>query len=317
MCKSTIEYVKEGRKMSYQLKNDKNLFGQLGYFPFITVYSLGLLKKKVSQEKKLKNLTNEEFVFWKNFFETIEQLPIKKIKSRNFNNLNVKGKYFSWIPYEAYCLLGLESFRFVKENPMLLKEIECDIQKRGLDFHLAQKLICYEKNVLKFCKKNNLEFLYMGFNACLKFSEIQKNIENNIYIFQEVDLFQNICQTYTYAIYGKENDKEGFVNHKGTFGSLSSARLFETIEAARDFLKYRSPQYTIVELENKLNKIVKEAQVPTNSLLEEGIALIQKNKIQEALEKATQDQLLAQLEKIQTSQSLQEQKSEEKIRRKI
>ena len=134
------------------------------------------------------------------------------------------------------------------------------------------------------------------------------------------DLEENFIQNESAALFVRRKSpmskqvQEGFLGSKGDIVPLARARLFDSEEAAQAFLRRTNTAYyflsfQVVNVKLQISGLgasingTESAQNVSDSVIFEACARVQKEQIQQALQQASRDKLLARLEELDAEQS--------------
>lgn len=281
--------------MAFQLLNAKQLFASLHWEPIILVSALDHLEKDV--RGRWGELTVTEQSKWGDVFEVFAQMP----------------SHENWVYGSGTALrkmaVGVGSF--VTKSPNN-DEFPEDYARWG--WEACEKLVPHLKMISQWNDKHKLGITVPteGVKKVVKWKQRLDAGEYHLKVFDPVEV---LAEAESYAIYISNPHNKGFLDGRGLSGApLAGARMFETAGSAYTTITSRGLSNAVVVKvkSNLLGLDIKSVADQNCGDILSAVAIMEKKRLQEALEEASIEQLrnrlnlLEQQHKTEPSQVVEE-----------
>lgn len=284
---------------SCQILNQSLRFATLSFKPVMTVYGYDSFKSTVSTLIDEGKITQKEQDDLKVFFELMDKLPNG---SSWFNPLlagDSENKTLKYAHVTSKSIVNLESF--VTNSPDYDQYPEAS--KFGWDE--ATEILKVSKTVEKVIKAQNM-LVTFDTKTLKRAKALKDKKENGEIIFKEIDTVAQFAEVEACVLYVPNS---GYLDGRGGFGPLGSARLFETQGTAATTRSSRSLRNAVVvNVKASLTGMANNNPQVSGDLtqLNEAIAYVERKRLMEALESASKEQLLERLKKLDGAQEILE-----------
>lgn len=293
--------------MAFQLLNEKNMFASFEFTQIMTVPALKLLTETVN--KNSTDLSEKDRVAWKNIWSLFAKLPRHKTyimgSTGDFNKPNPVGPKENRQSFGSEtCLVIVNPKRFVSRAQDNNK-IPNDIQQWGLG--TAIELSQYSRMIEKFIATHDLPITYYS-NTPKRSNEIKKRLESGEYKMEAYDRIANLAEVEACVVYvAGRNENGGYLNSKGGWGPLGGARLFESSGAAYTTIRsQRIASAAVVHIGTQVLRLDEKSTMEKGfANLQEAMSIVERKRIEQALNQASYEQLLERLAQFEQKSDIQ------------
>lgn len=291
--------------MTFQLLNEKKMFASFETNAIMTVRAWKVLKDKMLEYQDI--LTLQEKSAWNEVWAIVATLPRQKMhlsgKVGDFNTPVLYGHPDNKCAYgNDLCTVIVNPKRFVS-RAQNNDNVPSDIQKWGLD--AASGLIPYIRMIEKFIATHNLPITFTS-SVAKRASDIKKRLETGDYLIQAYDPIANLAEVEACVVFiaGKTG---GYLNNRGGWGPLGGARLFESSGAAYTTIRSQGiSSAAVVHIGTQVLRVDEKSSLDGDfQNLQEAMSIVERKRIQQALDDATHEQLLERLAHFEQANEIQ------------
>jgi len=279
--------------MTFQVLNDKNMFAAFEFTEIMTLTAIKLLKDTVTANAK--TLSEKDALAWKDVWSIMDTLPRRRCSfmglTNDFNNHS---------GYTENCIVIINPKRFVS-HAQNNEKIPVTIEDWGLD--AAIKLNTHSKMIEKFIAKHNLLITYK--NNTKRATEIKRRLDSGEYKMEAYDPIANLAEVEACVVYVPvRKGGGGYLNSKGGLGPLGGARLFESSGAAYTTIRsQRISSAAVVHIGTQVLRLDEKSTLEKGfDNLQEAMSIVERKRIEQALNQASHEQLLERLAQFEQTQ---------------
>lgn len=260
--------------MAFQLLNAKQLFASLYWENIILVSALDHLEKHVRENWGV--LSSKEQNDWSEVFALFEKIPSREAHVYGSGTALRK------------MVVGVGSF--VTKSPNN-DDFPDDYARWG--WEACEKLVPHLRMISQWSAKHKLgiDLPTEGVKKAVKWKQRLDGEEYTLKVFDPVEV---LAEAESYAIYISEVHVKGFLDGRGLGGApLAGARMFETAGSAYTTIASRGLSNAVVVKvkSNLLGLDVKSVANQNCGDILSAVAIMEKKRLQEALEEASIEQL--------------------------
>lgn len=290
--------------MTFQLLNDKSMFAVFEPTEIMTLSAIKVLKETVTANAT--TLSEKDKLAWKDVWSIMAALPRENCSLVGFTDDFKRSQSIGpKDSHRAYgtdnCVVIINPKRFVS-RAQNNEKIPTGIEDWGLD--AAIKLGAHSKMIEKFIAEHNLHITYKS-NTSKRANEIKKRFDAGDYKIEAYDPIANLAEVEACVVYvpGRKGGG-GYLNNKGGWGPLGGARLFESSGAAYTTIRsQRISSAAVVHIGTQVLRLDEKSTLEKGfDNLQEAMSIVERKRIEQALNQASHEQLLERLAQFEQEQ---------------
>lgn len=289
--------VKKGFRMAFHFLNARQHFASM-YWEHI-MYESSYQKLKEHVHNNYDKVSEKDRASWESVFEAFDSLPVKSVYTGNGNKINSRvvvgvGTFATKSPTndeefpDDYALWGWETLSKIQPLVRLIGQWS-DVHQLALD---------------------------VPTDAIKKVVKWKQRLDNKEYELRVFDPVEILAEAESFAIYiPTTNGTGGYLDGRGYGGApLAGARMFETAGSAYTTIKSRTLRNAVVvKVKSNLLELDSKNDVSSSNCgaILSAVALMEKKRLEKALEEASVEQLLARLKALEAISSVGNTENEE------
>lgn len=293
--------------MTFQVLNDKNMFARFEFSSVMSVHGFTSLKNHVAQHWD--QMSAKEQKAWNAVWDIATQLPQRKMHSMGLTGdfaaptvLGHPSKRQAYATAACLCIINPKRFVSRAQNNQAYPS---NSEKWGLD--AAIDLSPYNRMIEKFIATHDLPLTFNS-NVTKRAVDIKKRLDGGEYKIQAYDPIANLAEVEACVIFVRgHNGAGGYLNHRGGWGPLGGARLFESSGAAYTTIRSQGiSSAAVVHIGTQVLRLDEQSTMDEGfENLQEAMGIVERKRIQKALDEATHEQLLEKLVKFEQHSEIQ------------
>lgn len=277
--------------MAFHFLNTKQHFASIHWEPIASERGYKILKDSVQENWDA--LSAKEQAAWTEVFTAFEQLPLKEAGS--------------WREKEL-CRVAVGIGTFATKSPHN-DTFPDDYQLWG--WEQAGKLQAHTRLISQWVEKNKL--WVNPIDSIKKVVKWKQRLDQGEYELKVFDPVEVLAEAESYAIYIPSAHSGGYLDGRGFGGApLAGARMFETAGSAYTTINSRGlSNAVVVKVKSNLLALDSKSTSTNCGDILSAVSLMEKKRLEEALEEASVEQLLARLARLEANNTSSQEVEEE------